>query len=152
MADEGIQGLDKLISRVRELATDVRRVERPLKAIGAYMLGSVEKNFQEQGRPKKWEGLKASTIAGRRKGKGRGGPKILIDTGRLKNSISFRLVTSPGVEIGTNVKYAARQHFGYPGGAGRGHSHTPARPFLMLQKPEDYRAIEDIFKRHFRRA
>lgn len=149
MAGE-IQGLSALIRRVSQLATDTSHVERPLKAAGAYMLGSIEKNFRKQGRPQKWQALKASTLAGRRKGRGRGGPQILIDKARLKNSVSFRVVAEPGVEIGTNVIYARRQHFGYPGGAGRGHSHTPARPFLMFQIPEDITEIQNIFKRHLR--
>ena len=147
MADDAIQGLDRLIRRVREMATDARHVERPLRAVGAHMISSVEKNFRAQGRPTKWPGLAESTRQRRRKGRGRGGPQILIDTARLKNSISYRLVTSPGVEIGTNVVYAPRQHFGYPGGKGRGRSKTPARPFLMFQ-PEDYREVEEIFRRH----
>lgn len=110
------------------------------------MVGSIEKNFREQGGPVKWKGLAASTLSRRRRGRGRGGPQILIDTARLKNSIGYRLVNA-GVEIGTNVVYAPRQHFGYPGGKGRGHSRTPARPFLMVQ-PEDVKEIGEIFKRH----
>jgi phage gpG-like protein len=148
MADE-LSGLGALISRVGQLATDTRHVERPLKAAGAYQLGSIEKNFRAQGRPTKWEGLKASTLAGRRRGRGKGSPQILINTARLKNSFSFR-VLSEGVEVGTNLIYAARQHFGYPGGSGRGHSHTPARPFLMVQDPEDINEIQEIFKRHLK--
>ena len=149
MADEGIQGLGRLLSRLAKLKTDTQHVERPLKAAGVYMLGSIEKNFKEQGRPAKWEGLKASTLKGRRRGRGRGGPKILISTARLKNSIAYRVHTQ-GLEIGTNVVYAKRQHFGFPGGPGRGHSHTPARPFLMFQN-EDVTEVGNIFRRHIER-
>jgi phage virion morphogenesis protein len=147
---EGITGLERVIRRIGELATDTRQVERPLKAAGAYMLGSIERNFRAQGRPQKWQKLAAATLQRRRTGRGRGGAQILIDTARLKNSMSFRLVSAPGVEIGTNVIYGPRQHFGYPGGAGRGHSKTPARPFLMFQD-EDYDALAAIFKRHVAR-
>lgn len=121
-----------------------------MKAAGVYMLGSIEKNFRAQGRPEKWVGLSEATKNRRRKGRGKGGAKILIDTARLKNSHSMRL-TSEGVEVGTNVVYAPRQHFGYPGGAGRGHSKTPARPFLMFQD-EDIVEIGNIFKRHIARS
>jgi len=145
-----LQGLESLLRRVAQLATDTKHVERPLKAAGAYMLGSIEKNFRAQGRPQKWKGLAASTLGRRRRGKGRGGPQILIDSARLKNSIAFRVVAEPGVEIGTNVKYARRQHFGYPKGEGRGHNATPARPFLVFQD-EDKPAIRDIFRRHLAR-
>ena len=149
MADE-LHGLNELLRRVGEMATDTRRVERPLKSAGAYMLGSIERNFRAQGRPAKWKGLAPATLRRRRRGRGRGGPQILIDTARLKNSMSFRLVTTPGVEIGTNVRYARRQHFGYPGGQGRGRSQTPARPFMLVQD-EDVREIGEIFQRHIRK-
>lgn len=143
------EGLDKLLRRLDQLALDTRRVERPLRAAGAYMLGSIEKNFQQQGRPKKWTPLAPSTIARRRKGKGRGGARILIDKAALKNSMSFRVV-GPATEVGTNLIYGRRHHFGYPGGEGRGHSKTPARSFLLVQT-EDIREIGEIFSRHVRR-
>ncbi len=145
MAFEGIQGLEKVLRRVSRLSTDARHVEKPMKAAGTYMLGSIEKNFKAGGRPNKWQGLSAGTIA-RRRNKKKSSIKILVDTGRLKNSHSFRLV-SEGVQIGTNVIYAPRQHFGYKGGSGRGHSETPARPYLMFQE-EDIREIGEIFTRH----
>lgn len=155
---EDIQGLSELLRRVHRLATDTRRVEAPLKAAGVLMLGSVEKNFRAQGRPVQWEPLAGSGAGRRRDGRGRYAKgkagrrrrgKILIDKARLKNSISFRLVTA-GVEVGTNVIYARRHHFGYEGGEGRGHSPTPARPFLLIQD-EDIRDIGDIFRRHVER-
>ena len=147
---DGLQGLEQVLRRVGQLATDTRPGERPLKAAGAYMLGSIEKNFRAQGRPVKWTPLSPQTLARRRKGRGKGKGQILIDTARLKNSMSSRLVSVPGVEIGTNVQYALRQHFGYPGGTGRGHSKTPARPFLLFQD-EDITELGEIFKRHVRR-
>jgi phage virion morphogenesis protein len=151
-----IEGLTAALRRLQELALDTRKVERPLEAIGVYMLGSVEKNFQQQGRPDRWSPLNPRTIAGRRKGKGKGGPKILIDRARLKNSMNHKVhIGSPSsnVEVGTNVIYGPRHHFGYEGAGkkGRGQSNTPARPFLLIQE-EDSQKIEDIFKRHLRRG
>ena len=145
-----IQGFERLLRRVRKLEKDVRDTERPLKAAGVYMLGSIERNFQAQGRPEKWTALNESTLARRRKGRGKGKAQILIDTARLKNSMSMRL-TGDGVEVGTNVIYAPRQHFGYEGGEGRGQAKTPARPFLMFQD-EDIDAIGQIFRRHIERG
>ncbi len=60
--------------------------------------------------------------------------------------MSYRLVTA-GVEVGTNVIYARRHHFGYKGGEGRGQSPTPARPFLLIHD-DDIRDIGEIFQRH----
>lgn len=150
MADEGIQGLGRLLDRIGQMATDTRHVERALKTAGTHMLGSIEKNFQQQGRPKRWSALAPSTLAGRRKGRGRGGPRILIDTAKMKNQIGFK-VHSKGVEIGLNAVQAARQHFGYAGGSGPGQSKTPARPFLLVQDAEDIRAVGEIFRRHIAR-
>ncbi len=143
-----IEGIDRLFTRVRRLQKDVKDAERPLKASGVYMLGSIERNFKAGGRPAKWQALASSTLRRRRKGKGKGGAKILIDTARLKNSTQTRNV-SEGVQIGTNTVYARRHHFGYAGGTGRGRgrSKTPARPFLMFQS-EDLDAIGKIFTRH----
>lgn len=144
-----LQGLERVLSRVNRLQRDIKHVERPMKAAGTYMVGSIQRNFNAGGRPTKWKGLASSTIRQRRKGKsGRGGIKILIDKAQLRNSHSMRM-RSDGVEVGTNAIQAKRQHFGYPGGKGRGHSKTPARPFVMFQK-EDPDAIATIFSRHLR--
>ena len=143
-----IEGLDRLLTRTGRLRRDIKNVERPMKAAGTYMIGSIVKNFNAGGRPKKWEKLADSTIRGRRKGKGRGGIKILVDKGQLRNSSSMRMRTD-GVEVGTNMVQAKRQHFGYPEGTGRGHAKTPARPFMMFQD-EDSDAIGKIFGRHLR--
>ncbi len=150
-------GLDHLNKRLGEIAANARTVKRPLISSAVYMLGSIEKNFQAQGRPRKWSPLNPRTLASRRKRKAtaggdrqvRRGSRILIDTVRLKNSMSFN-VEDESAEIGTNVVYAARHHFGYPGGKGRGRSKTPARPFLLVQA-EDIRKIEEIFSRHLRK-
>jgi phage gpG-like protein len=158
MAEE-VQGLQNLIRRIHQLKSDMRNTERALSAAGAYMLSSIEKNFREQGRPVKWQGLAASTLAARaRRGSRRrkanrpsGSPQILIDTARMKNQIGFKVVGGgTGVEVGLNAKQARRQHFGYPGGVGRGRAPTPARPFLLVQ-PEDVDVIGSFFKRHIAR-
>lgn len=146
-----VQGLDQLLRRLAEMATDTRQVEAPLRAIGAYMLDSIERNFREQ----RWQALAPSTIRSRLRGKrhkSASGIRILIDTARLKNSIGFKLVGSganAGVAIGTNVRYARRHQFGYPGGQGRGRARTPARPFLLFQD-EDIKEIGEILRRHMR--
>ena len=139
-----------MLRRIGEIATDVKHVERPLNEAGEYLVGSVKKTLLVGGRPKKFAPLAPSTIAARRKGRGRGGPKILIDRGRMLASIQ-KSVTTDGVRVGTNVVYAARHHYGYKGGPGRGHSRTPARPFMEMQRPEDVIKIGHIFERHIAR-
>lgn len=144
-----LEGIDRVFRRVGRISQNItRRIERPLKASGVYMKGSIERNFKAGGRPKKWQRLADSTVRQRRRGGGSGGVKPLIDTAQMKNSMAMRVGTSE-VEVGTNVVQAKRQHFGYPGGKGRGHSKTPARPYMMFQD-EDTDAIGKIFSRHVR--
>jgi phage virion morphogenesis protein len=148
-----VQGIEAVLNRFAQMQKAANNMQKPLKASAVYMFGSIERNFKAQGRPTKWQKLSKKTLARRRKGQdnegGKKKPQILIDTGRLKNSVTSNAdVTSGGFTIGTNVIYARRQHFGYPGGKGRGRSKTPARPFLMFQQ-EDGDAILKIFNRHF---
>ena len=142
-------GIEKVLNHYTRLAAETDNLAVPLRAAGVYMLGSIEKNFKAQGRPGHWPALAPSTLARRRRGTGKGGAKILVDSGRLKNSVTgpSAIATSGStMRIGTNVIYGPRQHFGYPGGAGRGRAKTPARPFLMFQT-EDSDAIIKIFNR-----
>lgn len=143
MAD-AVAGLTRLLNRFITIQGRARDMTPAMQAVGTYMIGSVARTFRAGGRPK-WTGLAASTIAARRRGKGKGGVKILIDSATLMNSMSS-IATANEVSAGTNMIYGPRQHFGYPGGSGRGHSRTPARPFLVFQD-EDGPAIETICNR-----
>ena len=146
---EGFEGLDRILRRVGQIATNVRHVERPLNQAAEYAVGSIKRTIFAGGRPKKFAPHAPSTLRSRRKGRGRGGARVLIDTGRLVGSID-KTVTTDGARIGTNVVYAARQHYGYPGGSGRGHARTPARPYMLLQD-EDIRKIGQLFGVHVAR-
>jgi phage gpG-like protein len=153
MAEEGLQGLAQLLRRIERLATDTRHIEQPLAVAGEYVVGSIHRNFEAQGRPTHWPPLSKRTIAGRRKGRGRGGPKMLQDTKRLLSGI-HKVVTTEGVKIATApLAYARRQQEGYdPGGKkGPGQVKTPARKYLMLQEPDDVIEIGNIFRRHIAR-
>jgi phage virion morphogenesis protein len=119
------------------IKVDARRLRRALREagrdmgdawaeIGQLILTSVIRNFDAGGRPQRWAPLK------HRSG------KPLIDTGRLRNSITARS-DSDSAEVGTNVIYAATHQFG------RGA--IPARPFLVLQD-EDEDEIGRIIGRH----
>lgn len=147
-----IKGIEAVLNRFLIIEAAASNLEPAMKASGVYMLGSVERNFKAQGRPQKWQALAPSTLARRRKGPGKGGAQILINEGLLKGSVTTAdaIQTSSGsMVIGTNKVQAARMHFGYPGGPGRGHAKTPARPFLLFQD-EDVEAIETIFNRHLK--
>jgi phage virion morphogenesis protein len=150
MADD-IQGLRLLLDRIQQMEHDVRHADRALAVAGELVVTSVQKNFQQEGRPQHWSPLAPATLRARRKGRGRGGPKILQDTKRLAGGI-HKQVVSGGVKIATApLAYARRQQLGYEGGSGPGHAKTPARKYLMLQIPEDVNAIGDVFRRHIAR-
>lgn len=129
--------------RVLRLVADRMRNLRPvLGAAGQYMLGSIQRNFDSEGRPRKWKPLSPATLmtwvrkrktwvgkrgltaAGRRALAGR---KILTDTGRLRNSINYRAEVNRLI-IGTNVSYAPYHQFGT--------KKMPARPFLLFQNED----------------
>lgn len=57
---------------------------------------------------------------------------ILIKEGILKGFITKK-ASSTGVEVGTNVPYAAIHNFGGPAGRKDKRVNIPARPFLVIQ-------------------
>lgn len=59
----------------------------PLRRIGVVMQAMVSRNFQEGGRPERWEPLTENTKASRSKG----GDVPLQDTGALKKSVNVRV-------------------------------------------------------------
>jgi phage virion morphogenesis protein len=129
------------------------RLQPALAEMGEIVKSSVQKNFQDGGRPDKWKPSHRVQ---------RDGGQTLRDTGRLMNSISSQ-ASEMSVLIGTNTKYAGLMQFGAAKGefgthqvVVHGHKrmikkgktvnvrqHTrkqrmpwgtiPARPFLMIQ-------------------
>lgn len=145
-------------SQVQQLARDVaaRMGEREVLQVGVNVVSqSVLLNFQQGGRPDKWLPPKHRV----------GQP--LRDKGILMASISGQVTGSKGV-VSTVDKRAKALHYGINKvfgvtvkahtrrRAGKSHqvkSHArqqrmkiPARPFMMMQVPEDTLAIERILK------
>ena len=119
--------------------------------IGEEALQSVQKNFDQEGRPSKWRewSLRYAEWRESKRGEAKGEEKILSLSGRLRNSMtkgtpefSADGILRPyarRVVIGTNVEYAATHQFG------RGA--IPARPYLMVQA-EDYTEFGLIIEEH----
>ena len=141
-----------VVIKVDQITPDLRRLNGRLGAmkplltqIGHYVSRvAVQKSFDDQKSPdnKDWAELKKKTIAARRgKHKLKRKPKpfsgkILVNTGRLKSSITSEVRGKDTVVVGTNVVYAARHQFGFVGvrgakGFARGKNPTPARPYLF---------------------
>jgi len=165
---------DKLSPKLRILARSLKSFRKPLEEAEVYMYGSIEKTFREQGRPNKWAPWKnpeklllarmyrhyQGTLKRMKKEQrqelrervlAKGG-QILIDTGRLRASVSgkggadsVRKLEDTRLEIGTNVKYAPVHQFGSP------KKNIPARPFLQFL-PEDIKRIVSIFKNYIKEA
>jgi len=143
-----------------------------LKIAGEVMRGSVERTFRDQGSPAgSWAPLAASTL---KRGKGGAGRKILIQSGRLKNSLTpeagaYRIVGNV-LTIGTNLVYAQvqqeggfagrsrpssrrklghhiDQHFGVHGPMKWRRPFIPARPYLVF-RPEDPQRIKEAMERY----
>jgi phage virion morphogenesis protein len=139
-----------------------------LRIVGNVMRGSFERTFRDQGSPAgSWAPLAASTL---KRGKGGSGRKILIQSGRLKNSITYQ-EDGNTLRMGSNLVYSAIHQFG--GVAGRrapsnrrklshlidqqvGGAHgpmkwrrpiIPARPYLVFH-PEDPQRITDALERY----
>lgn len=109
LSDKEVQ--EYLVKTEKEIAN----VKKPLAKSLIYMIGSIKRNFVQQGRPVKWQKLSPLTIALRRKGKGRGSPQILRDTGILMNSITGEIKDEGNNAVaiaGTSLDYAPKLQFG----------------------------------------
>jgi len=145
----------RLFARLKKNTTDARPAFR---AIGEIVRSSVIRNFQEGGRPKKWEPTKIKSIYRAYLGKGKkkrkaytlkggftkgftrytAGKKTLIDRARLQNSVTVRALPGKAI-IGTSLVYARIHQLG--GKAGRNKKvKIPARPYLLVQE-EDWTSI-----------
>jgi len=127
-----IHGLDLLIGRVDVMRRRIARPEPALRESVTLALGSIERNFEAEGRPK-WAPLKPSTL--KHKG-GRG--SILTNTGRMRRSNQAQ-IGNRGWTIRNRAPYSKYT---------LGTSRMPAREFLVHQ-PEDVPMHGDIFTTYF---
>jgi phage virion morphogenesis protein len=97
--------LHRLDERLRDLTPAFRE-------IGDGVVADAQMRFKNSRDPYgvAWQKLKAATLK-RRRGGGVDA-KPLLDTGRLRNSVTRRLLGPRGVEVGTNLDYAAIHQFG----------------------------------------
>ena len=132
-----------------------RMVERlnpaPLLNIAAQVMrSSFERTFRDQGSPGgSWAPLAPATI---KRGRGGAGRKILIQRGRLKNTLTYE-TNGNRLTMGSNLVYARIQQEG--GEAGRRspfkkqqgrRPRIPARPYLVF-RPEDPQKIAGEIER-----
>jgi len=112
-----------------------------MKNIAGIMADAVEENFEQEGRPAKWQELAESTIKKRKKTKHWPG-KILQAEGQLATSITTQYDSESAV-IGSNLAYAAIHQLG--GNAGKGKKVTiHARPYLNLSERELNNILKEV--------
>jgi phage virion morphogenesis protein len=108
----------KVRALLRGLERRLDNMKPVYSLIGEIVQESIERNFEEEGRPKKWADLSEQRKAAREK-KGKWPGQILMVKGRsggLFGSINYR-ASDDGVVIGTKKKYATTMHFGARKGA-----------------------------------
>jgi len=161
--DQGIQ------DRLNQLGRRLSNLEPLMAEIGEIGVLSIQENFQQEGRPRKWAPLAESTKEQRRRqGRARGRILNRLGAAGLFGSINYRADRN-SVAIGTNRIYGPTMHYGARKGEFgtitaniRAHvrrvggknvrvrAHTrrmpvpwgdiPSRPFLMFQD-EDWQDI-----------
>ena len=126
--------------RVKTILGQLGDLTPAMETIGEMAKTSISRNFEDGGRPDRWEDLADATKAKRIKTRTWPG-EILVNKGNLKR-ISYAADKQSVVISAANVPYAAIHHFG--GQAGRHHAtNIPARPYLLLQD-EDVTEVHAI--------
>lgn len=115
---------DEKIDLLSYLKVEAQSLQDPrfLRAAGEIMVSSIIRSFQLGGRTSgdpskpfeggsvKWRPVN-SAYAAVKKADGKSADTILLYRGRLRNSVQWQ-VTSTGLEMGSNLTYAAIQQFG----------------------------------------
>ena len=129
---------------VARLAAVLSHPEHIMDRIGSHLVASTLRRFETERAPDGTPWLKSARAVAE-------GGRTLTDTGRLRGSIAHTLTDGGhGIEVGSNVAYAAIHQFG--GRAGRGRrARIPARSYLGVDQ-RDREAIHRIVFRALERA
>lgn len=110
-----VVGLNLLQKRMMGIETDLKRLEQVNQQATVVVDRWIQENFESQGRLAMggagWRPLSEKTLARRRPGDGRGGHRILEDTGRMKGSWKH-LWTANLAKVQSGVDYADEHQFG----------------------------------------
>jgi phage gpG-like protein len=104
------KGVKDLLERIRKRTQNLKPA---MSLIGEIVHGSIQRNFEEGGRPQAWAPLAPSTIE-RRKRINRWPGRILVISGTaggLMGGISYRSFDDR-VELAANAPHATTHHFG----------------------------------------
>ncbi len=128
-----LEGDETLARALDRLARRTSRLEPALKDMGEHLMRTIDQRFDDQIAPDQtpWEENKEQT----KLRKSRRSRKILTDSKRLGHSIIYR-ADHGGLEVGTNLIYAAIHQFGGETGRRGARFTMPARPFLGVSETE----------------
>lgn len=112
----------------------------PIKAMMAYQIGSVQRSFDQGGRPQRWKPLAPSTLD-QKLAQGYS-PQPLIRKGEMKQKIVGDVVGSDNFKVYPQAPYAPFHHFGT--------RTIPARPFMVFLD-EDVRIHAHLWMEHLRK-
>jgi len=119
---------------LKEKGSQLKNLTPAMQAVSIILHRIVMKNFDAEGRPKKWAPLAPSTIASKRRRHGTL-PPILVDSGTLRRSIHENY-SHNHAEVATPMKYAKYLQFGT--------RKMPARPFLVVPDSDMPMIVEFI--------
>ncbi len=134
---KGLAGVEALLMRLNDPPMDDF-----LDAVGALVVSQTQSRLADEKAGPKGEAWLELNPAYKARKKGSGG--LLQLEGDLVNSITH-LVHSGGVEVGSNLVYAAHHQYGSEKESGRG-SGVPARPYLGVSA-ENMDEIERVCER-----
>lgn len=134
---------------IKETYEKVKRQKDTNAKCTAYVAKWIQENFKSQGAKaldgKKWAPLSELTIALRRKGPGVGSPKILEDTGNLKNRWK-RFYTDQDAYVESGVNYAWKHEHGDPNNRWMGRPAPIPRRKILPEKKHVWPDIKKIYK------
>lgn len=123
--EDYIERMEAIAARLRDMSPIMTVVAEDTRTL-------IDDSFQTLTSPagQPWAPLSDTTIELNPR---RAGGRPLNDTTRLRRSITTE-TSKRGFSFGTNVRYAAKQHFGDPNNRvfGRARGPVPARPFLPV--------------------
>lgn len=126
------------LDRVLKRAAGPGAFGRATKRIAEHGVSSTKLRFQDQKDPQGRPWIPSDRVLTR-------GGKTLVDTARLRNSITGKSDAAQA-EWGTNVVYAATHQYGRVIRRSRsGGGSIPARPFIGINR-DDREAIEEILR------
>lgn len=110
-------------AKIRRIEGNLENPAAALKQVGILMVAESQQAFRDQKLGDKvWDargpinimGIIADFHAGKKEPAARRFERrpVLMDTGRLRASIAYQLVSNDTVEVGSNLPYAATQHHG----------------------------------------